>query len=302
MYIEFIEMERSSLWYRSWPLRRFPFASADATGLSLWRPSRFNGYMLFSTALIYRWSDMFCIGITFCWINHVWVWVTSLCAGNSPVTGEFPTQMVSNAEIFSIWWRHHIHKIRDGYNLQSTESAGSLLDAWGLIIIWIELNLTWITNYIHYILWDKITYPFSTFSWSLGIRYVILSHRLLDRDYLELRLICAIKKGAPGCNLAKLICTYNCICPQWIRCLSHTAIQNYGCWWPGDTENQRISRNGIGRSVAEYPSISPRKFELWKYTYKVYNFKVHINPFLYAGNCAYVYNCKGIYAYTIVVT
>ena len=31
--------------------------------------------------------------------------VTGLCAGNSPVTAEFPTQ--SNAENTSIWWRHH---------------------------------------------------------------------------------------------------------------------------------------------------------------------------------------------------
>ena len=33
--------------------------------------------------------------------------VTGLCAGNSPVTGEFPAQRASNAENFSIWWRHH---------------------------------------------------------------------------------------------------------------------------------------------------------------------------------------------------
>ena len=33
--------------------------------------------------------------------------VTCLCAGNSPVTGEFPAQMASNAENVSIWWRHH---------------------------------------------------------------------------------------------------------------------------------------------------------------------------------------------------
>ena len=32
--------------------------------------------------------------------------VTSLCVGNSPVTGEFPAQMASNAENVSIWWRH----------------------------------------------------------------------------------------------------------------------------------------------------------------------------------------------------
>ena len=34
---------------------------------------------------------------------------TGLCAGNSPVTGEFPTQRASNAENVSIWWRHHVH-------------------------------------------------------------------------------------------------------------------------------------------------------------------------------------------------
>ena len=34
--------------------------------------------------------------------------VTGLCAGNSPVTGEFHAQMDSNAENVSIWWRHHV--------------------------------------------------------------------------------------------------------------------------------------------------------------------------------------------------
>ena len=32
---------------------------------------------------------------------------TGLCEGNSPVTGEFPTQRTSSAENVSIWWRHH---------------------------------------------------------------------------------------------------------------------------------------------------------------------------------------------------
>ena len=37
--------------------------------------------------------------------------VTGLCGGNSPVTGEFPAQMVSNAENVFIWWRHYVlHK------------------------------------------------------------------------------------------------------------------------------------------------------------------------------------------------
>ena len=34
--------------------------------------------------------------------------VTGLCAGNSPVTVEFPAQTASNAENVSIWWRHHV--------------------------------------------------------------------------------------------------------------------------------------------------------------------------------------------------
>ena len=34
--------------------------------------------------------------------------VTGLCVGKSPVTGEFPAQRASYAEMFdSIWWRHH---------------------------------------------------------------------------------------------------------------------------------------------------------------------------------------------------
>ena len=33
--------------------------------------------------------------------------VTGLCAGNSPVTSEFPAQMVNYSEYVSIWWRHH---------------------------------------------------------------------------------------------------------------------------------------------------------------------------------------------------
>ena len=34
--------------------------------------------------------------------------VTSLCEGNSPVTGEFPAQNDNNAKNVSIWWRHHV--------------------------------------------------------------------------------------------------------------------------------------------------------------------------------------------------
>ena len=34
--------------------------------------------------------------------------VTGPCVGKSPGTGEFPAQIVSNAENVSIWWRHNV--------------------------------------------------------------------------------------------------------------------------------------------------------------------------------------------------
>ena len=40
--------------------------------------------------------------------------VIGLCEGDSPGTGEFPTQRASNAENVSIWWRHHA--LSDGCN------------------------------------------------------------------------------------------------------------------------------------------------------------------------------------------
>ena len=52
-----------------------------------------------------------------CLLNHLFrhrskktskLRVTGLCAGNSPVTGEFPAQRASNAENISILWRHHV--------------------------------------------------------------------------------------------------------------------------------------------------------------------------------------------------
>ena len=45
--------------------------------------------------------------------------VTGLCEGNSPVTGEFPTQGASNAENVSIWWRHHATYLFGDYRPRS---------------------------------------------------------------------------------------------------------------------------------------------------------------------------------------
>ena len=52
--------------------------------------------------------------------------VTGLCAGNSPGTGEFPTQMASNAEYVIIWWRHHDSPCSLVYWANNTIGARSL--------------------------------------------------------------------------------------------------------------------------------------------------------------------------------
>ena len=44
--------------------------------------------------------------------------ITGLCAGNSPVTGEFPAQTASNAENVSIWWRQHVASSETWYFIQ----------------------------------------------------------------------------------------------------------------------------------------------------------------------------------------
>ena len=36
------------------------------------------------------------------------LYVTGLCGGNSPITGEFRAQRASNAENVPIWWHHHV--------------------------------------------------------------------------------------------------------------------------------------------------------------------------------------------------
>ena len=51
--------------------------------------------------------------------------VTGLCVGNSPVTGESPTQRASNAKNVSIWWRHHDTVISSKLHMSWNSCASS---------------------------------------------------------------------------------------------------------------------------------------------------------------------------------
>ena len=66
--------------------------------------------------------------------------VTGLCAGNSPVTGEFPAQRASNAENVSIWWRHHVNMYACRHNVRSSSDTNSSLI---VLMAWYLSNHCW---------------------------------------------------------------------------------------------------------------------------------------------------------------
>ena len=111
--------------------------------------------------------------------------VTGLCEGNSPVTGEFPSQRVSNAENVSIWWRHR-EPVWSGFNVlqRSTDVHAIVLQMPHMETVvthamgqtyWKQYSLKTIeVRHALSKVWDEITYPFPnlknvTVELSLGI-------------------------------------------------------------------------------------------------------------------------------------
>ena len=68
--------------------------------------------------------------------------VTGLCEGNSPVTGEFPSQNASNEGNVSIWWRHHA--INHPTTSFSTWSLASAPHKLGPRFYFALLNFLWL--------------------------------------------------------------------------------------------------------------------------------------------------------------
>ena len=56
--------------------------------------------------------------------------VAGLCAGNSPVTGEFPAQRACNAENVSIWWRHHGYTTYENRNRRWDNTSSQVCINW----------------------------------------------------------------------------------------------------------------------------------------------------------------------------
>ena len=72
--------------------------------------------------------------------------VTDLCAGNWPVTGDIPSQMASNAENVSIWWRHHdAPEVPYGITLIAASNTRDEIQQIGIqwmIYLYREINFT----------------------------------------------------------------------------------------------------------------------------------------------------------------
>ena len=59
--------------------------------------------------------------------------VSGLCAGNSPVTSDFPAQRASNAENISSWCRHYVHLHNSAMNSD-------------YLIMWLSFRIDWVKS------------------------------------------------------------------------------------------------------------------------------------------------------------
>ena len=78
------------------------------------------------------------------WKNTSKLRATDICAGNSPVTGEFPAQMASHAENVAVWWRHH-DRIRGMCNIGYPFDTRHKLDI-NNSTVWTVMQHNWQQN------------------------------------------------------------------------------------------------------------------------------------------------------------
>ena len=75
--------------------------------------------------------------------------VTGLCVRNSQVTDEFPAQMASNAQNFSIWWCHHgLARWHTLILLLPSQAPNFTVIQWGPFVNWTHrTKLQWNLNH-----------------------------------------------------------------------------------------------------------------------------------------------------------
>ena len=94
----------------------------------------------------------------------------AFCAGNSPVTGEFPAQNASNAENVSIWWRHH--ELMHWYNMTGNKK---------LMLPQIkDIGNTWLTSFAPVICKTHSSEAGDRICWLWGSTPCLLMHWPLE--------------------------------------------------------------------------------------------------------------------------
>ena len=115
--------------------------------------------------------------------------VTVLCAGNSPVTDEFPTQRASNAENVSIWWRHRAqgtHAIDQSYNSTMHPTDVTQFTSLQQKCAHVHITVTkWcIVGYGTGALWDlSIRSTINTECWRIMYSSISMESNFLSTDY-----------------------------------------------------------------------------------------------------------------------
>ena len=109
--------------------------------------------------------------------------VTGLCAGNSPVTGEFPAQRASNAENVSIWWRHHatldrVHNHSNWYTFLIRVACTTMNRLWIWTICFVVREdkgcPLWVFRLIFILLTSLLFWAHTVVSWPNPRQWVIL--------------------------------------------------------------------------------------------------------------------------------
>ena len=86
----------------------------------------------------------------------------------------------------------------------------------------------WLSNYIHYKVWDEITYPFPNFCWSLGMDKLFHPTIYWAYNYLSMMGLKLIQvKGAPV-EVNFLPAVHHLLHPSWTE-LGWTGVMQYSC-------------------------------------------------------------------------
>ena len=102
--------------------------------------------------------------------------MTSTCDVNNFLLPDEPVDV--SLEIY-------LNKIGD-INEATMVSAAAFLYAQGpLLLTWINIIITWISNHNHYTVWDEITYPSSNFN-DAAVEVCERIRNFIPRDYLPM--------------------------------------------------------------------------------------------------------------------